>query len=209
MGFLNNDSITVDAILTKHGRYKLSLGGGLDIQHFALADDGVDYSLWNVNHPSGSDSYGEALTGLPMIEAVPDDISLMQYKLYHGDRATQYFPVISQVSDHTFNNTNRYLDIIPETDQFETESYIFTFTNSNIIRFESPSEDAGIVIGATDLRFPARTNIPKALEFRGFRQMRVYGKSLDVLRSTTCHIVGMSSGARTSISLTVAATRNA
>ena len=54
MGYLNNSSVTVDAILTKHGRYKLSLGGGLDIQHFALSDDGMDYSLWNSNHTSHS-----------------------------------------------------------------------------------------------------------------------------------------------------------
>ena len=89
----------------------------------------------------------------------------MRYKLYHGDRATQYFPVISQVSDHTFNNTNRYLDIIPETEQFGKENYIWRFSNANILRFDKPAEDAGIVIGATDLRFPARANILKQLQF--------------------------------------------
>ena len=209
MGFLNNDSITVDAILTKHGRHKLSGGGGLDIKHFALSDDGTDYSLWNTSHPSGSDSYGEAITNMPQIEAVPDDIALMRYKLWSGDKRTIYWPVISQVSDHTFNNTNRYLDIIPETEQFGKENYIWKFTNANIVRFDSPAEGAGIVVGATNEDFPTRANILKQLEFRGYPKMRVYGRSLDVLRSCTVHITGMESGATTSIVLTVKKTRNA
>ena len=203
MGYLNSDSITVDAILTKHGRYKLSLGGGLDIQYFALSDDGMDYSLWNEKHPSGSDSYGEALTSLPQIEAVPDDVSLMQYKLYHGDRDKQHWPVITKVSDHVFNNTVDYIDIIPETEQFGTESYMWQFSNSNIIRFDTPNVDQGHVIGATDSRFPVRTNIPLALEFRGVPMMRLYAKSLDTLGITNVNIIGQSSGARTSITLTV------
>jgi hypothetical protein len=209
MGYLDNSSITVDAILTKHGRYKLSLGGGLDIQHFALADDGMDYSLWNPLHPSGSDSYGEAITALPQIEAVPDDIALMRYKLWHADRDLEYWPVIRQVEDLSFSNTKDYKDIIPETEQFGNESYIFKFTNSNIIRFHSPKEEAGIVVGSTDLRFPLRTNIPLSKEFRGFKQLRIYAKSLDLLGSTTVHITGQSSGATTSISITVNPTRSA
>ena len=45
-------------------------------------------------------------------------ISLMQYKLYHGDRDKQHWPVITKVSDHVFNNTVDYIDIIPESEQF-------------------------------------------------------------------------------------------
>jgi len=203
MGYLNNDSITVDAILTKHGRYKLSLGGGLDIQHFALSDDGMDYSLWNGDHPSGSTSYGEALTSLPMIEAVPDDVSLMQYKLYHGNRDDQHWPVITNISDHTFNNTVDYHDIEPETQQSTRETYIWQFSNSNILRFESPDVNTGTVIGSTDERFPQRANIPLALEFRGVSQMRLYAKNLDVFASTNVNIIGTQTGARTSIVLHV------
>ena len=209
MGYLNNSTVNVDAILTKHGRYKLSLGGGLDIQHFALSDDGMDYSLWNPTHSSGSTSYGEAMTGLPQLEAVPDDVALMRYKLWHADRDLQYWPVIRQVEDHTFLNTSRYKEIIPETEQFGEENYIWKFTNSNIIRFDSPDDSAGIVVGSTDLRFPTRTNIPLSKEFRGFKKMKLYSKSLDVLSSTTVHITGMSSGATTSIVLTVNPTRSA
>ena len=58
MGFLDNSTVTVDAILTKRGREILSQGGNFNITKFALSDEEVDYTLYDVTHPSGTDSYG-------------------------------------------------------------------------------------------------------------------------------------------------------
>ena len=70
MGYLDNTSITVDAVLTKKGREILSNPGGrLEINSFTLSDTGVDYTLWNPDHPSGSAFYGEAIENLPQLEA--------------------------------------------------------------------------------------------------------------------------------------------
>jgi len=69
MGYLDNSSITVDAVLTKKGRDILKNGGSLNISSFTLSDTGVDYTLWNPSHPSGSAFYGEAIENLPMLEA--------------------------------------------------------------------------------------------------------------------------------------------
>ena len=69
MGYLDNSSITVDAVLTKKGREILKEGGDLNISSFTLSDTGVDYTLWNPDHPSGSAFYGEAIENLPMLEA--------------------------------------------------------------------------------------------------------------------------------------------
>ena len=69
MGYLDNSSITVDAVLTKKGREILKDGGSLNITKFSLSDTGVDYSLWNPDDPSGSAYYGEAIENLPMLEA--------------------------------------------------------------------------------------------------------------------------------------------
>jgi len=69
MGYLDNSSITVDAVLTKKGREILKNGGNLNITSFTLSDTGVDYSLWNPDHPSGSAFYGQAIEDLPMLEA--------------------------------------------------------------------------------------------------------------------------------------------
>jgi len=69
MGYLDNSSITVDAVLTKKGRELLKDGGNLNITKFSLTDSGIDYSLWNPDDPSGSAYYGEAIENLPMLEA--------------------------------------------------------------------------------------------------------------------------------------------
>ena len=69
MGYLDNTSITVDAVLTKKGREILKDGGSLNITSFTCTDTGVDYTLWNTDHPSGSTYYGEAIENLPMLEA--------------------------------------------------------------------------------------------------------------------------------------------
>ena len=69
MGYLDNSSITVDAVLTKKGREILKNGGNLNITSFTMSDTGVDYTLWNPDHPSGSAFYGEAIEDLPMLEA--------------------------------------------------------------------------------------------------------------------------------------------
>ncbi len=96
MGILDNDTVIVDAILTKIGRRKLAQGQPLGITKFAFGDTGVDYTLYNPNHPSGSDSYGTAITSLPMLEAVPDDNVFMRSKLYGtGARNVQNFSFIT------------------------------------------------------------------------------------------------------------------
>ena len=69
MGYLDNTSVTVDAVLTKKGRQLIANGDPLDIQHFTLSDTGVSYNLWNPDHPSGSAYYGEAIENLPQVEA--------------------------------------------------------------------------------------------------------------------------------------------
>jgi hypothetical protein len=62
MGYLNNNQITVDAILTRRGRELLARGRNeFQITHFALADDEIDYSLWNTDHPLGTAYYGITL----------------------------------------------------------------------------------------------------------------------------------------------------
>ena len=62
MGYLNNQVVTIDAILTRKGRELLAKGdGSFNITQFALADDEIDYTLYNPNHPSGSNYYGEAI----------------------------------------------------------------------------------------------------------------------------------------------------
>ena len=82
MGYLSNQVVTVDAILTKKGRELLARGdGSFKITQFALADDEIDYTLYNPNHPSGSAYYGEAIDNMPLLEAFPQENQMMKYNL--------------------------------------------------------------------------------------------------------------------------------
>ena len=84
MGYLSNQNneIIVDAILTKYGREKLASGQQLGIIKFALSDDEIDYTLYNVNHPMGSDFFDLAIRSLPILEPVPNSTRQFRYYLY-------------------------------------------------------------------------------------------------------------------------------
>lgn len=84
MGYLDKSTITVDAILTNRGRELLSQGtgtGNFQITKFAIADDEVDYGLYNTAHPLGSNYYGAVIENMPVLEATPDETQIMRYKL--------------------------------------------------------------------------------------------------------------------------------
>ena len=107
MGILNNDTQTVDAVLTKVGKRRLAEGHGLNIQAFGLSDDFASYFLWNANHPSGSTKYGEAIEGLPLPEAVTNAGNALRYSLTTRDRNILFNPVINVPGITTDSNTIR------------------------------------------------------------------------------------------------------
>ena len=95
MGYLDNTSTTVDAILTKKGRELLARGGDeFKITKFALGDDEIDYGLFDVTHPNGTNSYGSAIENLPMLEAFPDENQIMRYKLVTLPKGTSKMPIL-------------------------------------------------------------------------------------------------------------------
>ena len=94
MGYLDNSTIVVDAVLTKQGRKLLALGQGLNISYFTLTDTGVDYSLWNPDHPSGSAYYGEAIENLPNLEALPNAAYFMRNSLITLPRNQTSLPYV-------------------------------------------------------------------------------------------------------------------
>lgn len=81
MAYLDNSTITLDAVLTKRGRDLLSKGQEFKITQFAFSDDEIDYTLWNSSHPSGSDSFGNIIENTPILEAITDGSQVMKYKL--------------------------------------------------------------------------------------------------------------------------------
>jgi len=153
MGYLDNTSITVDAILTKRGRELLSRNdGSFRITQFALGDDEVDYTLFNVNHPNGSQFSGEAIENMPLIEAIPDETNIMRHKLITLNRGTSKLPVVTaNVSKITLTigataqvnpNTLNFLE--SNTTSIEPSGYTATIADSRLLAsFDGKGNGAG------------------------------------------------------------------
>ncbi len=95
MAYLDNKTIIVDATLTKKGRELLAQNGNLNITSFALADDEIDYSLYDPNHPQGSNFNDFAIRKTPILEAFFDETQMMKYKLVTLNQGITTIPVIS------------------------------------------------------------------------------------------------------------------
>lgn len=96
MGYLDNTSVTIDAILTLKGRELLAKGGNaFSITQFAVGDDEVDYSLWNPDHPLGTNYYGTIIENMPITEAIPDETQALKYKLITLPKQTTNIPVVT------------------------------------------------------------------------------------------------------------------
>lgn len=116
MAFLNNENIILDAVLTKRGR-ELLASGSFEISHFAVSDDGIDYSLINTDHPSGSAFYGELIEELPILEAPVDGNQMLKNKLVTLPQGTEYIPLVNA----TPNTINLYVSSVGgATVQLET-----------------------------------------------------------------------------------------
>ena len=212
MGYLNNSVVTVDAILTDVGRQLLSQNNGsFRITQFALADDEIDYTLYNPNHPSGSAFYGEAIDNMPLLEAFPQASQIMKYKLTTLPRGTARIPILAIPSNVGLKQGQSQV-ITPQTlnytggNTFEASGYTFTVSD---VRLFSTFEGVGI-------NTPTATNLNTTTTLGTSVSKTVIGTSLN-LRATTVNtlfstqnslqatltIEGRDSGARSIIPITV------
>jgi hypothetical protein len=214
MGYLNNTVITVDAILTKKGREALARNdGSFRITQFALSDDEIDYTLYNPTHPSGSAFYGEAIEGMPLIEAFPDDQQIMKYKLATLPRGTAKLPVLNLGYDAITLKQGASLSITPQTlnyldnvSTFETSGYVATIAD---VRLMSSFEGLGINTQAAisqNSTSTIGTNVSKTvigtqINLRATTVNTLFGTNSQL--RTTLTVVGLDSGARITIPVTI------
>ena len=151
MGYLSNTEWTVDAILTKKGREKLAAGGGLNITQFALADDEIDYNLYEPAHPLGSAYYDAAIKNIPVIEASPDETQVMKYKLVTLPKDSKSIPVVS-ISQPSINATTKVtgpITISPNTSGGSNAqggyTAILSNKNAGTLQGEGVTSDVGSV----------------------------------------------------------------
>jgi len=201
MAYLNHDSntIIVDAVLTKKGRELLSKGSGqFSITKFAVADDEVDYGLWDPDHISGSNYYGEVIENLPLLEASVNETKSMRYKLVSLDKEQLYLSYIEDIPDQTMSSTQGPITIVPVTSTgFDnTLGYTMTFENSDVCTVVGSGLD--IPTAPAD---GARTSTSITAVGKSFLIYPIVQQTADATVNVT--VIGNATGATLSFTVTV------
>jgi hypothetical protein len=216
MGYLNNTVVTVDAILTDVGRQLLAQQNGqFQITQFALADDEIDYTLYNPYHPSGSAYYGQAIDNMPLLEAFPQANQVMKYKLVTLPRGTAKMPILDLGYNSIILKQGASLAVTPQTlnyqggNTYETSGYTATisdirlFSNFQGVGINTPSVTALNVANQTTT---IGTSVSKTVVGS---TINITATTINTLFNTqtqlqaTLTVEGRDSGARVTIPVTV------
>jgi hypothetical protein len=203
MGYLSNTELTVDAILTKKGREKLAAGQGLNITQFALADDEIDYSLYEPAHPLGTSFYDVAIKNMPVLEANPDETQVMKYKLVTLPKNTTRIPVV-ELGQLPYGLTQRSgeITLTPTTSPAGNRSlgYTVVLSNKNAgdIVGEGVTSDVGSVPVFIGDDVSATAAIAKGITFKF-----IPNRSLTSTIRTTITVYGNETGGSQTVPLTV------
>lgn len=214
MGYLSNTVVTVDAILTKKGRELLARGdGSFKITQFAIADDEIDYTLYNPNHVSGSAYYGEAIEAMPLLEAFPDESQIMKYKLTTLPRGTAKLPVLDIGFSAIILKQGASLAITPQTlnylsstNTFEAGGYVATIADArvlNSINGVGINTTEAIALNSTTTLGTnvSKTVIGTSINLTATTVNTLFGTNTSL--QTTITVVGRDSGARLTIPVTI------
>jgi len=228
MGFLDNTTITVDAILTKKGRELLARGQNeFRISKFALADDEIDYNLYDTSHPNGSNFYGAVIENMPLLEAFVDENQLMRYKLTTLPKETAKLPILELPNPSlTFNGPGITQTITPNTRNGVDQSYIFILQDASIANITQLTSAGGSTSQTQtqvkrlpdgtleeDFLIKSGTTTPVFLnESERKRSITITGKSVNVISrsitsqtSTNVTVIGADTGATFNLPITIKA----
>jgi len=208
MGYLNNSIVTVDAILTRKGRELLARNdGSFRITQFALADDEIDYTMWDPDNPLGSAFYGQAIDNMPLLEAFPDETQAMKYLLTTLPRGTSKLPildvgyqVISLYQGASLAITPQTLNYLGGTQTYESSGYVATigdvrllsnFNGVGINTAQATALNSTTTLGAA----VSKTVVGTTINMTATTTYVLFPTGVDQL-STSLIVVGRDSGAR-------------
>ena len=211
MGFLNNTTITIDAILTKRGRELLARGRNeFAVTKFAIADDEVDYRLWDTSHPNGTNYYGAVIENMPLLEPVPDETQALKYKLVTLPKETSRLPILDvAVSTLAFAQGGGNGDLLAPGTLNSTDSemgYTFIIHDTTVATLQAaqaaPSPSAPLVpVTLSDEELTQSQNV-SGLTVRVLPQIF----TSPAQKTTQITIVGNQTGATTTVSVSVSKT---
>ncbi len=208
MGYLNNSSITIDAILTKKGRELLARGRDeFQITQFALADDEIDYDLYNPEHPNGSAFYGAAIENMPILEALPDETQMMKHKLVTLPKGTARIPVVSVGQSSITLQANQITTITPDTVNFTGGNRQFGYTailsDSDVAEIRATKTVGRTGAAASVPQFIGDSEAAQSVTITGTEFEIIAKEQFDTDKTATIVIIGNETGGRVSIDLTV------
>jgi hypothetical protein len=180
-----------------------------------LADDEIDYTLYNPNNPSGSAYYGQAIENMPLLEAFPQATQTMKYKLVTLPRGTAKMPILDIGYSSIILKQGASLAITPQTlnylggNTFETAGYTATISD---IRLFNTFEGVGInTPDVTALNLAnqtttigtsvSRTVVGTTINMTATTINTLFGSNTQLQASLT--IEGRDSGARLTIPVTI------
>jgi hypothetical protein len=214
MGYLDNSSIIVDAILTRKGRELLSRqDGSFQITQFALADDEIDYTLFNENHPNGSAYSGEAIENLPLLEAFPDENNIMVSKLVTLPRGTSRMPVVTANVSKITLSIGSTTSLNPTTLNFsgvsnltEPNGYLATIADRRLLQSFTGQGTNTTITNARPFSNTALSQTVRGTSFSltAINSTTLFGTNNTLI--TTITLEGVDSGARVTIPVEISKT---
>lgn len=208
MGYLNNSTIICDAVLTKKGKELLSRGRNeFQITQFALADDEIDYDLWNPAHPLGSAYYGIIIENMPLVEASQDESAVMRYKLVTLPKKTARIPVIQvPQSSVTLMSPGQIYTVVPSTVNFtngnSTLGYTAILSNSDVAMLQVVQPVAAGISPSLP-RFIGDAEAAQTVSVVGFSFNIVAKQQLVSDMTAILTIIGNETGGRTTVNIVV------
>lgn len=208
MGYLKNNTITIDAVLTNKGRELLAKGQSeFQITQYALSDEGVNYDLYDTTASGGTKDYGKYIEETPMLEAVTDAANTMKYKLITLPRKTIRIPVIQLgITSINLTRAGQTITITPSTvnltDGNTTLGYTAILGNSDIATLSIAQEANGAISPSTST-YIADNESAQTVSAVGLSFTITAKANLLSDKQTTLTIIGNETGGSVTIPVTV------
>ena len=156
MGTLNPNIQVIDVVLTERGKELLANNNAnFKITKFAVADDEVDYNLYDTSQAS-SDDYGIRIKSTPLLEASTMSSHAMRYKLVTLPAGTTKIPIltVSPSSINVYENAEVILKPSIQNYTVKDEQMVFTavLRNTNLGTITVHETSAGSsAVGGTSI----------------------------------------------------------
>jgi hypothetical protein len=207
MAYLDNKTITIQAILTNKGRQILAQNGTLNPTSFALGDDEINYNLYQPNHPLGSAFYDLAIRNTPILEPFSDETQALKHKLVTLPAGVTSVPTVSvsQTNITVDKNYSAQIIIGPSTNPTydTTLGYTAILVNKNVGSLTVTQTNSLNSTSATVPSFYGSAVTEASQVVVGIQFQFIPNSNLVTTTTTQIIIIGNESGGSVTIPVTV------